>query len=195
MSIIMNRNSLLGLTFIVPIMFLPACSQDQEAIEPSAEASVAQGYQPQVSGVLATLAQDDDPDSKTFQTLDGRGFDIELFAGEKVFVNFWATWCAPCIREIPSINRAAQALEAEGYTFIFASDEDTDTINDFLYEREFPGNFVKLNGYFATYGIGAVPSSWLVDQNGDVATVWAGAFEWDSEEMLEEIRNPTPSEL
>jgi len=40
-----------------------------------------------------------------------------------------------------------------------------------------------------------VPSSWLVDKNGDVATVWAGAFEWDSEEMLEEIRNPTPSEL
>jgi hypothetical protein len=34
-----------------------------------------------------------------------------------------------------------------------------------------------------------------VDENGDVATVWAGAFEWDSEEMLEEIRNPTPSEL
>ena len=191
----MNRNILLSLIFIVPIMFLQACSQEQQAIEPIAEVPDAQGYQPQVTGLLATIPADDDPDSKTFQTLDGRGFDIELFEGEKVFVNFWATWCAPCIREIPSINRAAEALEAEGYTFIFASDEDTDTINDFLYEREFPGNFVKLNGYFATYGIGAVPSSWLVDENGDVATVWAGAFEWDSEEMLEEIRNPTPSEL
>jgi len=191
----MNRNILLSLIFIVPIMFLQACSQEQQAIEPIAEVPDAQGYQPQVTGLLATIPADDDPDSKTFQTLDGRGFDIELFEGEKVFVNFWATWCAPCIREIPSINRAAEALEAEGYTFIFASDEDTDTINDFLYEREFPGNFVKLNGYFATYGIGAVPSSWLVDENGEVATVWAGAFEWDSEEMLQEIRNPTSSEL
>ena len=187
----MNRNILLSLIFIVPIMFLQACSQEQQAIEPIAEVPDAQGYQPQVTGLLATIPADDDPDSKTFQTLDGRGFDIELFEGEKVFVNFWATWCAPCIREIPSINRAAQALEAEGYTFIFASDEDTDTINDFLYEREFPGNFVKLNGYFATYGIGAVPSSWLADENGEVVTVWAGAFEWDSEEMLEEIRNPS----
>jgi len=184
----MNRNTLLGLTLIFPTLLLLSCSQDQQAVEQSSDAVVTPGYQPQITGLLATLPADDDPDSKTFQTLDGRGFDIELFEGQKVFVNFWATWCAPCIREIPSINRAAEALEAEGYTFIFASDEDTETIDNFLYEREFPGNFVKLNGYFATYGIGAVPSSWLVDENGDVATVWAGAYEWDSEEMLEEIR-------
>ncbi len=191
----MNRNTLLGLTLIFPTLLLQSCSQDQQSVEQTSDAVVTPGYQPQITGLLATLPADDDPDSKTFQTLDGRGFDIELFEGQKVFVNFWATWCAPCIREIPSINRAAEALEAEGYTFIFASDEDTETIDNFLYEREFPGNFVKLNGYFATYGIGAVPSSWLVDENGDVATVWAGAYEWDSEEMLEEIRNPTTSEL
>ena len=73
---------------------------------------------------------------------------------------------------------------------IVFSDEDIDTIDEFLLEREFDGNFVKLNGYFATYGIGAVPSSWLVDENGDVIATWAGAYEWDSQEMLEEIRNP-----
>ena len=173
------------------IFLLLSCSQDQEAIEPVTEDTVTPAYQAQITAVLAQLPEDTDPDSKTFQTLDGRGFDIELFAGGKVFVNFWATWCAPCIQEIPSINRAAAELEDEGYTFLFISDEDPETINDFLLEREFPGNFVKLNGYFATFGIGAVPSSWLVDENGDVEVVWAGAYEWDSEEMLNEIRNPS----
>jgi thiol-disulfide isomerase/thioredoxin len=147
----------------------------------------------EASNVLfADLAADGDPAEKTFQTLDGRGFDVDFFAGQKVFINFWATWCAPCIREIPSINRAAAALEDEGYLFVFVSDEDNDTIENFLMEREFDGNFIKLNGYFATFGIGAVPSSWLLDENGDVTATWAGAYEWDSAEMLAEIRNPSP---
>jgi len=171
------------------VLFLQACSSEEKVAQPSPEAiSVADA--PASNSLLAGLPADDDPDSKTFQTLDGRGFGIELFEGEKVFVNFWATWCAPCIREIPAINRAAAALEDEGYTFLFVSDEDTETINEFLTEREFQGNFIKLNGYFATFGIGAVPSSWLLDENGDVAQTWAGAYEWDSEEMLTQIRNP-----
>lgn len=170
---------------------LASCSQDQQSEQLSEKAGSTEINSGQ-NALLASLPADNDPDSKTFQTLDGRGFDIELFAGEKVFVNFWATWCAPCIREIPSINRAAAELGNEGYTFLFVSDEDPETIDDFLLEREFPGNFVKLNGYFATFGIGAVPSSWLMDENGDVEATWAGAYEWDSEEMLNEIRNPSP---
>ena len=176
------------------LLTLQSCGQDQQAEQPTSETALAETGSPQ-NVLLASLPMDNDPDSKTFQTLDGRGFDIELFAGEKVFVNFWATWCAPCIREIPSINRAAAELEEEGYTFLFVSDEDPETINDFLLEREFPGNFIKLNGYFATFGIGAVPSSWLMDENGDVEAVWAGAYEWDSEEMLNEIRNPSSPAL
>lgn len=173
------------------IIFLQACSNDDQVAQTAPEAD-SLAVAPASNSLLDGLPADDDPDSSTFQTLDGRGFGIELFAGQRVFVNFWATWCAPCIREIPSINRAAAALEEEGYTFLFVSDEDTDTINEFLTEREFQGNFIKLNGYFATFGIGAVPSSWLLDENGDVAQTWAGAYEWDSEEMLEQIRNPEP---
>lgn len=170
-------------------LLLQACSDGREgAIDETATVAPAPG--PAYSSLLAALPADTDPADNTFQTLDGRGFDIGALAGRKVFVNFWATWCAPCIREIPSINRAAQTLEAEGYLFLFASDEDNDTIRDFLTERAFGGNFIRLNGYFATYGIGAVPSSWLLDENGDVVATWAGAYEWDSAEMIEEIRHP-----
>ena len=181
------------------LLLLQSCGNDA-ANETMAENSTANlaadaSPAPQLHPLLAALPADDDPDSKTFQTLDGRGFDIDLLAGQKVFVNFWATWCAPCIREIPSINNAAQALEDEGYIFLFASDEDAETISMFLDERQFPGNFIRLNDFFASYGIGAVPSSWLLDENGDVTKTWAGAYEWDSEEMLADIRNPEVEEL
>ena len=184
---------------VATLLLLQSCGNDA-ANETMAENSTANlpadaSPAPQLHLLLAALPADDDPDSKTFQTLDGRGFDIDLLAGQKVFVNFWATWCAPCIREIPSINNAAQALEDEGYIFLFASDEDAETISTFLDERQFPGNFIRLNDFFASYGIGAVPSSWLLDENGDVTKTWAGAYEWDSEEMLADIRNPEVEEL
>lgn len=187
----MNRQ-LHTLTFIFASFLLFSCSsEDQTAAKTAlAEATPAETAPAPKSSLLADLPLNDDPNSNTFQTLDGRGFDIELFVGKKVFVNFWATWCAPCIREIPSINRAAKSLEDENYLFLFVSDEDKETINNFLDERGFQGNFIKLNGYFGNFGIGAVPSSWLLDENGDIQATWAGAYEWDSEEMLEEIRNP-----
>jgi thiol-disulfide isomerase/thioredoxin len=179
------------ITLILALTLLQACSESETtSTSESSLNSISQNTA--MSELLATLPQSSEPESSNFQTLDGKGFDIELFAGKKVFVNFWATWCAPCIREIPSINRAAAELADEDFVFLFASDEDIETINIFLMEREFPGNFVKLNGFFATYGIGAVPSSWLLDENGDVIVTWAGAYEWDSAEMLDEIRNPEP---
>lgn len=178
---------------LLACLILQSCSGESGESATTATPAMAENGRTQ-HALLAGLPQDDDPSGRTFQTLDGRGFDIDLFAGRKVFVNFWATWCAPCIQEIPSINNAAAALEDEGYIFLFASDEDIDTIDTFLEERQFPGNFIKLNEYFASYGIGAVPSSWLLDENGDVTQTWAGAYEWDSEEMLAQIRNPEPAE-
>jgi len=125
-----------------------------------------------------------------FQTLAGQPLELSAFAGKKVFLNYWATWCAPCIREIPAIARAAAALEPEGYVFLLASDESLDKISDFLQDREFSGNFIKLNGFFGAHGIHAVPSSVLYDENGAVLRSWDGEYEWDSAEMLAELRQP-----
>lgn len=195
----MNRNSnLLIPAILIPAMlsaYLVSCSDSGDAVSTDSPGTANSITATPGFDLFAAIPADADPRDTTFQTLDGRGFDIDLFAGKKVFINFWATWCAPCIREIPSINRAAEKLGPEGYLFVFVSDEDTDTINDFLEEREFDGNFIKLNDYFSSYGIGAVPSSWLLDENGDVAMTWAGAYEWDSEEMLAEITNPSPPDL
>jgi len=123
-----------------------------------------------------------------FQTLDGQALELGAYVGKKVFLNYWATWCAPCIREIPAITRAAAMLEPEGYVFLLASDESLEKISEFLLEREFTGNFIKLNGFFGGHGIHAVPSSVLYDETGTPNRTWDGAFEWDSPEMLAEIR-------
>ncbi|MBN4075367.1 MAG: hypothetical protein COA71_03480 [SAR86 cluster bacterium] len=128
-------------------------------------------------------------ESATFQDLGGRPLEISSFAGRKLIVNYWATWCAPCIEEIPALSRAAEILGPEGYVFVLASDESLETISAFIAENEFSGNFIKLNSFFATHGIQAVPSTVLYDESGQEINSWLGAYEWDSPELLTELRS------
>jgi thiol-disulfide isomerase/thioredoxin len=130
-----------------------------------------------------------DAAASTYQDLQGNPLELSAYSGKKVFLNYWATWCAPCIREIPSITRAAAILENENYVFLLASDESLETISEFLEDRGFTGNFIKLNGFFGGHGIDAVPSSVLFDETGAMVKTWPGDFEWDSPEMLAELRD------
>ena len=127
-------------------------------------------------------------DAATFQDLSGTPIELSSFRGRKVVVNYWATWCAPCIREIPALSRAAEILGPEGYVFLLASDEPLETITSFIAENEFNGNFIKLNTFFATHGIQAVPSTVFYDESGQEIKSWLGAYEWDSPELLSELR-------
>jgi thiol-disulfide isomerase/thioredoxin len=165
--------------FLSSLLVLSACSGDGAGTTAGASAS-------DVPGMIAAAAAD--PNQTMYQDLQGQGFDISAFKGKKVFVNYWATWCAPCIREIPSIAEAAATLEPENYVFLLASDEKPEDISAFLADRGFTGNFVKLNGYFGGHGIDAVPSSLLYDEQGNLVKTWAGAFEWNTPQMLAEIR-------
>lgn len=160
---------------------LSACTQEDKGASNTPNISIS------ATPALAVA----DPATSTYQDLNGKGLELSAYAGKKVFVNYWATWCAPCIREIPSIIRAANTLEADNYIFLMASDESLETINNFLLDRGFSGNFIKLNGYFGSHGIDAVPSSILLDEAGKPINSWAGSFEWDSPQMLEALRQNT----
>lgn len=126
--------------------------------------------------------------TSTFQDLQGNPVEISDYLGKKLILNYWATWCAPCIREIPALNRAAETLKDEGFIFLLASDESLDDITEFLLDHEFKGNFIKLNTFFASFGVEAVPSTILYDSAGKIINTWVGEYAWDSEEILTELR-------
>ena len=125
----------------------------------------------------------------TFQDLGGRPMEVSSFSGRKLIINYWATWCGPCIREIPALSKAAEILGPEGYIFVLASDEPLETIRNFIAENGFSGNFIKLNTFFAIHGIQAVPSTVIYDASGQELNSWLGAYEWDSQELLTELRS------
>jgi thiol-disulfide isomerase/thioredoxin len=112
---------------------------------------------------------------------------LELNKG-KLVISYWATWCAPCIKEMPSLKRAEEILKDYGYTFLLVSDETISEIKNFKNEMNFDFNFLKSSKSFETIGVYFMPTSYIFDQSGKIVETIVGAIEWDTEEMINKLK-------
>ena len=165
------------------IVLLGACSADDTTSEEVVVTSVSS---PDSNRDME--APPIDPKNQTLlATLDGEALALNAFSGQYVLLNYWATWCAPCIEEIPALLNAGTEL-GEDYQLLLVSDEPADAIKDFLADNDFEGDFIRLTSNFASHGVRAVPSTVLYGPDGSPVKQWLGARVWDSPEMLAEIR-------
>ena len=124
-----------------------------------------------------------------FQDLDGKAIDLSDYLGKRVVLNYWATWCVPCIKEMPSLIRAEKLLKKENYVFLLASDESLTKIQDFISKKKFELNFIKFNGSLAQQNIQALPTTFIYNTKGEKVEDILGAVEWDSKEMIKKLKN------
>jgi len=124
----------------------------------------------------------------SFVDLSENNLDLSVYKEGKIVINYWATWCRPCIKEMPSLKKAAEILEDYGYTFLLVSDETISKISKFKNERNFDFNFLKSIKSFETLGIYSMPTSYIFDENGKIIETIVGAIEWDSEEMINKLK-------
>ena len=124
----------------------------------------------------------------SFVDLYQKDIDLSVFKEGKIILSYWATWCGPCIKEMPSIKRAEKILEDYGYTFLLVSDETITKISKFKNERNFDFNFLKSSKSFETLGVYSMPTSYIFDENGNIIETIVGAIEWDSEEMINKLK-------
>ena len=124
----------------------------------------------------------------SFVDLNENNLDLSVYKEGKIVVSYWASWCAPCIKEMPGIKIAEEILEEYGYTFLLVSDETVSTISEFKNEWNFDFNFLKSSKSFETLGVYAMPTSYIFDENGQIIETIVGAVEWDSEEMINKLK-------
>ena len=124
----------------------------------------------------------------SFVDLYENNLDLSVYKGKRIVINYWATWCGPCIKEMPSIKRAEEILEDYGYIFLLVSDETVSKISKFKNDRNFDLNFLKSIESYETLGIYSMPTSYIFDENGKIIETIVGAIEWDSEEMINKLK-------
>ncbi len=116
-------------------------------------------------------------------TVDGEQFNIEQYQGKVVLVDFWATWCGPCIAELPNVKGLYDAYHEKGFEVIGISlDQDKDALVKFIEEKELvwptifftePEDQGWSNPIARYYGISGIPTAILVNQDGKVVTLSA----------------------
>ncbi len=134
------------------------------------------------------------PPALAFRDQAGAALDLGKFAGRIVLVNFWATWCGPCIREMPSLVRLQQRLGGKSFTVIALSQDRTgfDVITPFIAEHELGALSVfhdpKSRSALALKVV-ALPTSVLFDRAGRELGRLSGIAEWDSDEAVALIKH------
>lgn len=121
------------------------------------------------------------------EELSGEPIDLSAFKGKTVFVNVWATWCAPCIKEMPSIESMQGQLAGQVEVFM-ASDEDPERIKEFAKSRNFQFHFVRIMNADQLQ-LEVLPATYIIDPEGKIAFFESGARKWDAPENIDLINN------
>ncbi len=130
----------------------------------------------------------------SFSDLSGNTLGLEDFRGQVLLVNYWATWCAPCLRELPALERMEMAVSDAGFRLLAISidREGADTVVPFLEENGFdrlPAYLDPSGESAAALGVLGMPTTILFDRRGRELGRYIGAAEWDEPEAVALIRH------
>ncbi len=129
--------------------------------------------------------------SGTFITPDGEEIRLADLDGKIFFINFWATWCAPCRLEMPSMAALYQQFRDSGLVMVAISDEDAATIRTFLDSNPYAFGILLDQGedhsFARRHGVRALPTTLVSDPAGHLIFEHVGANNWDSPQMLEKF--------
>jgi len=104
--------------------------------------------------------------------------------GRLVMVNFWATWCPPCLEEMPALERLYRQHRESGFVLVAVSvDTDPSKVGHFVtaHRLTFPVGLDPKTRVAELYGVRALPSTFLIDREGNLTALALGPRAWDGD--------------
>ncbi|HSJ14558.1 MAG TPA: TlpA disulfide reductase family protein [Longimicrobiales bacterium] len=134
-------------------------------------------------------------------TLAGEPRSISHYRGDPILLNVWATWCPPCVREMPALQRLHEALAPEGVRVVAVSVDAPEgrvngwgraggNVERFVAQHELTFEILRdPSGDIETaYGLVGLPTTFLIDRDGRIRERVIGWREWDRPEVIDQVR-------
>lgn len=121
--------------------------------------------------------------------LDNNEVDLSSFRGKKILINYWATWCGPCIQEMPSLLKAQELLKDENYIFLLVSDESIKKISKFKNRKKFNFTYLKSSVSLVSMNIYTLPTTYIFNEKGENIKKMVGAVDWNSNRIIKKLKS------
>lgn len=148
-------------------------------------------------GELLRHDQESAPPALSLPDLGGRQQRLEDYRGQVVLVNFWATWCPPCLAEMPSMQRLVEAMAGRPFQILAVNTEETKSkVWKFkkLLNISFPTLLDSSGDVTRAWEVEVFPTSYVVDASGRIRYVSYGALEWDDAAVMTVIETLMPDQ-
>jgi len=139
-----------------------------------------------------TLADAQSRDDFVLTDLEGQSIELSSYRGKVVLVNFWATWCPPCVHELPSMQALYESMAGQPFEVLALNmAEQPDQVKSFLESFGTPLTFPILmhadKSVAAAWKVRGLPTTVIIDKNGLRALTWQGPRDWNSVEVRQLI--------
>ena len=154
----------------------------------------ADWQQPELSHNLTAVKKSIQASDFELQDMDEETVKLSDYRGKVVLLNFWATWCPPCIREMPSMERLHQQVDADDFKVIAVNQmEDADEVFAFTGQLEVDPTFEILfdtnSSVSQDYAVRGLPTTYLIDKKGKIRYRAVGGREFDHAEVVKLIES------
>ncbi len=153
-----------------------------------AQPTAAQQALPKLGHALTELTEPLDAPAFALLDMDENSHSLDGYRGKVILMNFWATWCPPCRREMPSMERLYQTLKHEGFVVLAVNQwEDPDHVFAYIGQLStdptFPILFDPESQVAEAYGVKGLPTTFLIDKHGRIRYRAVGGREFDHPEV------------
>ncbi len=121
------------------------------------------------------------------EDLSEQPVQFSRFKGKTVFLNIWATWCGPCVGEMPSIARLAENPRLKGKNIEFvcvSTDDSTDTVVRFVRDKNWPMTVLRAQSLPPVFLTEAIPATYIITPGGRIVAAEVGANDWDRTDVV-----------
>ena len=121
--------------------------------------------------------------------IEGNNFDFSSAEGKVIVINFWATWCPPCIAEMPSLDKLYQHYKSnDDVVVLFVSNEETEVIGNFIKKKGYSFNaYQPISDYPQEFNVSSIPRTFIISKQSDIVIDKSGAADWNSDKVISTI--------